>query len=59
MKRGDCGCRNRRGARKIKYPSRDAALSAILRFYCRDGLPHSVYPCPRGFGCFHITTARR
>lgn len=30
-----------------------------LRRYSRLAVAASVYPCPHGFGCFHVRTERR
>lgn len=56
-KRGDCGCRNHLGKRKVKFPSEQAALEAILRRHLRYG-PHRVYACPNLDGWWHVTSVR-
>lgn len=60
MKRGACGCRNHKGTPKIKYPSLDAALSAIVkRNYVRNAGGASAYPCPNMAGVWHVRTGEK
>jgi hypothetical protein len=54
MERGDCGCRNHKGTRKVKWPSRDQAMYEASR-RSRKGGTWSVYPCPNKAGAWHIT----
>lgn len=58
-RKGPCGCRNHLGKPKVKYRTRDAALDAIMRRYSRLAVAASAYPCPHGFGCFHVRTEKR
>lgn len=58
MKRGDCGCRNHLGKPKVKYPTRDAALTAVMSRHVKHG-PHRMYECPRMAGVFHVASVRQ
>jgi hypothetical protein len=41
------------------HKSKQAALDQILTpRYLKTGLPHSVYPCPKAPGVWHIRTGR-
>lgn len=57
MIKGDCGCRNHLGHRKVKYPSREAAMHAIFTRHLRHG-PHSTYECPTMPGVYHVRSVR-
>lgn len=58
MKKGDCGCRNHLGKPKVKFPTRDAAVGAIIRRHMKHG-PHEVYDCPNMAGVFHVRSLLR
>lgn len=58
-KRGDCGCRNHLKKRKVKYPSREKAIDAILSRHMRYGVPHEAYRCPRMEGWWHVRSLRQ
>lgn len=55
MIRGDCGCKNHLGKRKVKYPSHDLALTTLIDRHLKHG-PHHVYPCPNMGGVWHIAS---
>ena len=55
MMRGDCGCRNRKGTQKQKYPSYDAALHAGMTRRLRQNGSFRVYPCPKMPEVWHLT----
>jgi hypothetical protein len=60
MKKGACGCRNHKGGQKIKYPSREAALDAIIqRGYARNPGGATPYACRRMEGVWHIRTGKK
>lgn len=56
--KGPCGCRNHRGRPKIKYRTREAALTAVLTRHLRHG-PHEVVKCKRHPGVVWHVRSRR
>lgn len=52
-----CTCRNHMGSKKIKHRSREAAVAAILKRHLHHG-GHSVYPCPKEPGIFHVRSQK-
>jgi hypothetical protein len=58
VKKGDCGCRNHLGQRKVKHDGKEAALHAILTRHLKHG-PHSAYECPKMSGVWHVRSIRR
>lgn len=55
-----CGCTNARGGPKNQHKTREAALAvAMSPKMLRTGLPHSVYPCPKIEGVWHVRTERK
>lgn len=52
-----CTCINHMGTRKQKYRSREQAVAAILRRHLHYG-GHSVYPCPKEKGVFHVRSQK-
>lgn len=43
----------------MKFPDKEAALTAIIRYYCHNAGGAVAYECPRMEGVWHIRTDRR